>query len=1008
MASFVTTAPDDREELRLALVLNGGVSLAIWIGGVVMEINRLLRGEGAYGEILELTQSVARVDVIAGASAGGINGALLATAIAHAEQLEPLRDVWLDDGDLGMLLRDPYQRDPPSLLRGDEYFLERLRSVFRGLARSSVTPPDDYPVDLTITNTMLTPERVDFDDDFGTTIGDAMFRGQFHFRREAGGTDDFATEADADRIALAARSTASFPGAFEASFVPIGRSTADPPRPNMDGVTSFSSSRFTIDGGVLVNKPIRPVLRTIFGQPAARQVRRVLGYVVPDPGFLPPVSEATEDDAPTLAQVLAKTVLLPRQESIALDLEDLVDHNKRVGTQRRIRELLLGDEGRAMVDFRTLADLLYPAYRDARIVNTVDYILDQLTIGTRRLEQDRRARGSGTDLWIRNDLKEALATAIAAVLSPGLPSDDSPAGWLWDVRTVEVLGVIALDLMKQAMYLALPDAEPPWQGIRQSIRDARRRLHVALGRLSEVRQADIRYWQGRGDAFAGTAALDAESTQAVEGWLRNTLEPLPEIAGDVAATVVEVGPVLWSVAKLEPTTEAGYLERFRNKLIGLAVPEEPGGDMRECWRRLLAMSIVQLALTGGLSVVEQTVQLAQFTAYCPNGFDGRATATDKLAGVQLGHFGAFYKRSWRANDWMWGRLDGADRLIQIALHPDRLRRLARVRGEERGRLVDDVVSLVERLSLGTDPDAAAVLGAYWDRDEAAAELAFLEEPDLPTPPRLPYCGASVARRIQLGILTDELPSIGAAIREDEKAGAAVQPSARRFAEGVAQAQRVAEAANHPAIAPVAAVDLFKRCDVGRERIAGEVGTDLFTTIATKAAAVGVSAASGQRSGTPGLRTVLGSIRGAVLTLYLLTRSAIGSSKTDFATLIVLLATGGAILAVSLPGDRDLPGWLSTLGIVLVLAGLVLLTLRAGALWAVGVIVATAALAIGPFVVLRYHLGQEPLSGWRAAGRSLAPAVPILALILGCLALGLITRGSHRRRPLTSPRRTYDG
>jgi hypothetical protein len=34
------------------------------------------------------------------------------------------------------------------------------------------------------------------------------------------------------------------------------------------------------------------------------------------------------------------------------------------------------------------------------------------------------------------------------------------------------------------------------------------------------------------------------------------------------------------------------------------------------------------------------------------------TPQAKLAGMQLGHFAAFVKRSWRANDWMWGRLDG--------------------------------------------------------------------------------------------------------------------------------------------------------------------------------------------------------------------------------------------------------------------------------------------------------------------------------------------------------------
>jgi len=46
----------------------------------------------------------------------------------------------------------------------------------------------------------------------------------------------------------------------------------------------------------------------------------------------------------------------------------------------------------------------------------------------------------------------------------------------------------------------------------------------------------------------------------------------------------------------------------------------------------------------------------------------------KLNGMQLAHFGAFYKRSWRANDWTFGCLDGIDRAVRIALNADALQR----------------------------------------------------------------------------------------------------------------------------------------------------------------------------------------------------------------------------------------------------------------------------------------------------------------------------------------------
>ena len=44
----------------------------------------------------------------------------------------------------------------------------------------------------------------------------------------------------------------------------------------------------------------------------------------------------------------------------------------------------------------------------------------------------------------------------------------------------------------------------------------------------------------------------------------------------------------------------------------------------------------------------------------------------KLRGVELHHFAAFYKSSWRAWDWMWGRLDGSGWLVHILLDPARI------------------------------------------------------------------------------------------------------------------------------------------------------------------------------------------------------------------------------------------------------------------------------------------------------------------------------------------------
>src|SRR5205823_11928830 len=53
---------------------------------------------------------------------------------------------------------------------------------------------------------------------------------------------------------------------------------------------------------------------------------------------------------------------------------------------------------------------------------------------------------------------------------------------------------------------------------------------------------------------------------------------------------------------------------------------------------------------------------------------------DKLTGIRLMHFSGFYRRSWRANDYMWGRLDGATRIVDLLVDPARALEVARFPG----------------------------------------------------------------------------------------------------------------------------------------------------------------------------------------------------------------------------------------------------------------------------------------------------------------------------------------
>ena len=132
------------KELRIALVCFGGVSLAVYMHGISKEILKLLRAssrlhgtldraaraKAAFGgtddidefdkrdkeldteiDYFELLREIGRkmelrviVDIIAGASAGGINAAMLARAISHDLPMTKLRDLWLNNADVSVLL----------------------------------------------------------------------------------------------------------------------------------------------------------------------------------------------------------------------------------------------------------------------------------------------------------------------------------------------------------------------------------------------------------------------------------------------------------------------------------------------------------------------------------------------------------------------------------------------------------------------------------------------------------------------------------------------------------------------------------------------------------------------------------------------------------------------------------------------------------------------------------------------------------------------------------------
>src|ERR1035437_2883430 len=144
------------QEVRLAVTMVGGVSLAIWMGGVAREISHVVQAsrkssgiasaqEGdqaeairaCYGELLDLLRINVSVDVLTGTSAGGINAACLGVAEGFQSTLGDLRDVWLETGSFSKLLRDPDEDRPSSVLQGDEVMLKGLDKALNGIATGS-------------------------------------------------------------------------------------------------------------------------------------------------------------------------------------------------------------------------------------------------------------------------------------------------------------------------------------------------------------------------------------------------------------------------------------------------------------------------------------------------------------------------------------------------------------------------------------------------------------------------------------------------------------------------------------------------------------------------------------------------------------------------------------------------------------------------------------------------------------------------------------------------------
>jgi patatin-related protein len=850
-------------EVRCALALNGGVSLAIWIAGLIDELLRLVNAganePGAQPEYVDLCREldvVPKIDVAAGTSAGGLNAVFLATALVNGcADLTPLRHLWIEQGAFSELLRDPNEPELPSLLRGDSWFLHRLREGLEKVAASGTgVRPVDPPLDIRLTATWLEGRRTTIPDG-PASLHSVDHRVQFHF-----GNADFDLVADPNasaRLARACRSTSSFPGAFEPSTVTGGDLYDARHVPDLADSLENAPAHL-VDGGVLANLPAMQAVDSIIRQPSRERVERVLALIVPDPGG-PPAGPAA---LPPLTDTVSQSAVgIPRNQSLTEFVDSVITHNLEVRSRRAARAALLGQfAGMAPADawktFATLSETLFPPYRAMRHRMSVDAMA-------------RRLAARLPDAVLTQLERDATDAALVDIL-PWVPSqldvDDDQTG-VWGgspLRRLTALMVtwtnaaakaavasgyeeVGRDLLTRKAALseirAATDRLAPKAAIDQFFIEESAALDHAPEQTADALRAAAARWRGAGDS--------------VSSGLRDLLA---ELAGHLVVLVDACRP--FADEMTDP--DAGPTIRGLVSLVDGAGPS----NVR---RLLLGLEVVEVAFCGTEPRPDQTIRLAQFSSTQPVTIDpaGRDAPEEKLAGVQLGHFAAFFKRSWRANDWMWGRLDAAERVV---------------------RLLDEV---------------------------SGGRLA--------TTGRLDHH----LRRTQAAVLREMLPVVACEIEADGRAGGRVGPQAREFVDGVA----AAGSAGHDGVVSLHGVGddevarLLALNRVGVERLREERGTTLASSTALTALATGTRLLRHQ--GVRGIRGPMGFLSAGSMAAWRWRRRSLRTRRTALA--LVAAVVVAAVLAVVDLAGADIGPWAVPAAIVLGLAVLAVLVVAIRAL-----------------------------------------------------------------------------
>ena len=1013
---------DSRAELKLALVMSGGVSLAIWIGGVSREIYALWlasqppadnhagdnrANEAAlapYRQLLELAGTTLGIDVITGASAGGLNGVLLSAAMSRSRPLsdfDDVRNVWLDAADPDTLLRPIGESNPPSLFQGDKVFLPKLRSMLEQMLEPSPQHSAIPHLKLVVTATDLAGESKKTTDNYGADFRYREHATTFTFDRGQFLAEDPGLAA---KLAVAGRSSSSFPFAFEPAFVQVGANSDHAGAPDMAEIIDLQSSRYIVDGGVLNNKPVDLALDAIGSRPAVGADRRLVMFVEPDPHRPQHDGAAEKRERPTRPSlgevVLDSAINIPRKLDVGPALTRIEGDNDFVRKRRASRNWVASNiitvplaeshDDDEDSSFESIAKA-YERFHDVRTEATLRSL-------RRRLDRRRPADTSASDQGVRDRVVADVAKSLSEkehflpkrlrIGDDFLGDESTPRQWKLGLAPLGYLSNLTNDYLRLLLHQPKPpDALPIWL--------ARHRLMTEL--VVTIDELGDAYW---GVILAEPEPSDFHTEAGMRNWLETSFELWPILPCSTRdpdnpglpryrAALVDV---LGLAAQAEfskrdqPTSDNVTYRWIRQQMTEVAralaelladlhgaFREQDLRDVRDAIERLhpenaspadvinrvLWLYVVELGLTGESSprVLGAPIEWMLVTSETPSPMAGKRTPSEKVAGIKLGHFGAFLKRSWRANDWMWGRLDGIANLSRSLFTPKRLEHLLAASGkvDEQAAAFHDQLLEFTGMPPSDVPGLEAARAVLDKSSFVAAAKDAIEKADTKgvrngNPDQLKALAEGVAElvtwRMQCRVVAEELAYVSEAIEADDAMKLDKTSSAKAFQRKM---NKIKGPLGDQSDADIKS--LADACRVGAEGMNEIAITPAFAETAARTVNLMTAAGASADSGLGPVKRLLQ--LAVVPTAVAGGLASIARRRTPVTTGIVVaaLTAAVAVLAGSFLG-ATVPSWLFGVAAV-----------------AVGLFVVLAGLAHGHKIVLAL-LGIGLLFGGASLGRAL--------------------------------------